>query len=101
MIGIEKPKIETSELSPDGTYGKIVVEPLSPGLPREELVVSPSALIHILNMAFQFLIRKMFVLRCPVPAAFHLVLHIRVDKKPKRVLLPQDIIRASSDDYTV
>ncbi|MBQ5970532.1 MAG: DNA-directed RNA polymerase subunit alpha [Clostridia bacterium] len=31
MIGIEKPKIETAELSADGTYGKIVVEPLECG----------------------------------------------------------------------
>jgi len=31
MIGIEKPRIETAELSSDGTYGKIVVEPLECG----------------------------------------------------------------------
>jgi len=31
MIGIEKPRIETAELSADGTYGKIVVEPLECG----------------------------------------------------------------------
>ncbi len=31
MIGIEKPGIETVELSADGTYGKIVVEPLERG----------------------------------------------------------------------
>ena len=31
MIGIEKPRIETAELAPDGTYGKIVVEPLERG----------------------------------------------------------------------
>ena len=31
MIGIEKPKIETAELSADGTYGKIIVEPLESG----------------------------------------------------------------------
>ena len=31
MIGIEKPKIETAELAADGTYGKIVVEPLERG----------------------------------------------------------------------
>jgi DNA-directed RNA polymerase subunit alpha len=31
MIGIEKPKIEISEVKPDGTYGKFVVEPLERG----------------------------------------------------------------------
>ncbi len=31
MIGIEKPRIETAELASDGTYGKIVVEPLERG----------------------------------------------------------------------
>ena len=31
MIGIEKPRIETAEISPDGTYAKIVVEPLERG----------------------------------------------------------------------
>ena len=32
MIEIEKPRIETEELSNDGTYGKFVVEPLERGL---------------------------------------------------------------------
>ena len=31
MIEIEKPKIDTEELSADGTYGKFVVEPLERG----------------------------------------------------------------------
>ncbi|NLO45774.1 MAG: DNA-directed RNA polymerase subunit alpha [Clostridiales bacterium] len=31
MIGIEKPKIETIDLLPDGTYGKFIVEPLERG----------------------------------------------------------------------
>jgi DNA-directed RNA polymerase subunit alpha len=31
MIEIEKPKIETAELSPDGSYGRFVVEPLERG----------------------------------------------------------------------
>ena len=31
MIGIEKPRIETAELAANGTYGKIVVEPLERG----------------------------------------------------------------------
>lgn len=31
MIEIEKPRIETEELSNDGTYGKFVVEPLERG----------------------------------------------------------------------
>ena len=31
MIEIEKPKIETVEVSEDGTYGKFVVEPLERG----------------------------------------------------------------------
>jgi DNA-directed RNA polymerase subunit alpha len=31
MIEFEKPKIETSDLSEDGTYGKFVVEPLERG----------------------------------------------------------------------
>ena len=31
MIGIEKPRIETAEFAADGTYGKIVVEPLERG----------------------------------------------------------------------
>ena len=31
MIEIEKPRIETEELSPDGAYGKFVVEPLERG----------------------------------------------------------------------
>lgn len=31
MIGIEKPKIETADLQPDGTYGKVIVEPLERG----------------------------------------------------------------------
>ncbi len=31
MIGIEKPRIETAELTADGTYGKIVAEPLERG----------------------------------------------------------------------
>ena len=31
MIGIEKPGIETAELAADGTYGKIIVEPLERG----------------------------------------------------------------------
>lgn len=31
MIGIEKPRIEATELAADGTYGKIVVEPLECG----------------------------------------------------------------------
>ena len=28
MIEIEKPRIETTDLKPDGTYGKFIVEPL-------------------------------------------------------------------------
>lgn len=31
MIEIEKPRIETAELSADGTYGRFVVEPLERG----------------------------------------------------------------------
>lgn len=31
MIEIEKPKIETAEISPDGSYGRFVVEPLERG----------------------------------------------------------------------
>ena len=31
MIEIEKPKIDTVELSPDGSYGKFTVEPLERG----------------------------------------------------------------------
>ncbi len=31
MIGIEKPRVETVDLAPDGTYGKVVVEPLERG----------------------------------------------------------------------
>ncbi|HZJ77379.1 MAG TPA: DNA-directed RNA polymerase subunit alpha [Clostridia bacterium] len=31
MIGIEKPRIETADLSADGTYGKFIVEPLERG----------------------------------------------------------------------
>ena len=31
MIEIEKPKIETVELSDDGAYGRFVVEPLERG----------------------------------------------------------------------
>ena len=31
MIEIEKPKIDTEDLSNDGTYGKFVVEPLERG----------------------------------------------------------------------
>ncbi len=31
MIGIEKPRIETAELAANGTYGKIIVEPLERG----------------------------------------------------------------------
>lgn len=31
MIGIEKPKIETEGITPDGTYGKFIVEPLERG----------------------------------------------------------------------
>ncbi|MBR2315884.1 MAG: DNA-directed RNA polymerase subunit alpha [Clostridia bacterium] len=31
MIGIEKPKVETLDLAPDGTYSKVVLEPLERG----------------------------------------------------------------------
>ena len=31
MIEIEKPRIDTVELKPDGTYGKFVMEPLERG----------------------------------------------------------------------
>ena len=31
MIGIEKPKIETEGITPDGTYDKFIVEPLERG----------------------------------------------------------------------
>ena len=31
MIGIEKPRIDTAEISPDGKYGRFVVEPLERG----------------------------------------------------------------------
>lgn len=31
MIGIEKPRVETVDLAADGTYGKVVVEPLERG----------------------------------------------------------------------
>ncbi len=31
MIGIEKPRIDTADISPDGKYGKFVVEPLERG----------------------------------------------------------------------
>ena len=31
MIGIEKPRVETVDLTADGTYGKVVVEPLERG----------------------------------------------------------------------
>ena len=31
MIGIEKPKIETADLKADGSYGKVIVEPLERG----------------------------------------------------------------------
>ena len=32
MMEIERPKIETASLSPDGRYGKFVAEPLSVAL---------------------------------------------------------------------
>ena len=28
MIEIEKPRIETADMKPDGTYGKFILEPL-------------------------------------------------------------------------
>ena len=31
MIEIEKPRIETAEIKPDGTYGRFVLEPLERG----------------------------------------------------------------------
>ena len=31
MIGIEKPRIDTAEISPDGKYGRFVIEPLERG----------------------------------------------------------------------
>ena len=31
MIGIEKPKIDTAEITGDGKYGRFVVEPLERG----------------------------------------------------------------------
>ena len=31
MIGIEKPRIDTAEISEDGKYGRFVVEPLERG----------------------------------------------------------------------
>ena len=31
MNEIEKPRIETTDLKPDGTYGKFIVEPLERG----------------------------------------------------------------------
>ena len=31
MIGIEKPRVDTVDLKADGTYGKVVVEPLERG----------------------------------------------------------------------
>ena len=31
MIEIEKPRIDTTDLKPDGTYGKFIVEPLERG----------------------------------------------------------------------
>ena len=37
MMEIERPKIDTASLSPDGRYGKFVVEPLERGLGKEEL----------------------------------------------------------------
>ena len=41
MIGIEKPKIETEGITPDGTYGKFIVEPLERGTERPS--VTPCA----------------------------------------------------------
>ena len=49
MIGIEKPKIETEGITPDGTYGKFIVEPprevterpsVTPPAPRPALFAS-------------------------------------------------------------
>ena len=43
----------------------------------------------------------MLALRRALLAAFHLVLHLRIDKQAERMLLAQNIIGASSDDDTV
>ena len=40
----------------------------------------------------------MLALRRALLAAFHLVLHLRIDKQAERMLLAQNIIGASSDD---
>ena len=37
MIEIEKPRIETAELTEDGKYGKFVVEPLERGVLSHQL----------------------------------------------------------------
>ena len=45
MIGIEKPRIDTAELSADGSYGKFVVEPLEREYHIRQLPSQSSSLI--------------------------------------------------------
>ena len=42
----------------------------------------------------------MFALRRALLAAFHLVLHLRIDKQAKRMLLAQNIIAFPDDEHS-
>lgn len=55
MIEIEKPRIETAELSPDGSYGKFIVEPLERG---GKLRIYQYSIFHLLRRASGLLCGK-------------------------------------------
>ena len=43
MMEIERPRIDTTSLSPDGRYGKFVVDPLDRGLGPTWAIGSPAS----------------------------------------------------------
>ena len=72
MMEIERPRIDTTSLSPDGRYGKFVVEPLERGFGT---TLGNSCLLYTSHMPYLFGLRPAYLAQTAVCERKHLAFH--------------------------
>ena len=79
----------------------IKVQLISPLMAGIEFVIFCTLFVDAKDVLFLILIGHLFLLGGFFPAPFYLAFHICIDKDPERLLIPQDIVSASSYNDTV
>ena len=84
-----------------GIHEKVVVFPRTPFLPTEESVILCTAAVDLRDPFLHLRFCQMLVLRTALHAAFDSALHICISENAHRLLFPENIICAASDDDAV